>query len=139
MQTSPCYFNHFGYHELVWNTSCAVTLYVFDYPNWGNSTELVANFKMERVTPIDKKIAVSGNICKGWTIIIRLPKTGKVTYIWVLVCAVLALATFWIHPGSNARFIFGTTNLLILFLLMLEFRMSLPMAGAQMPLISQLN
>ncbi len=51
------------------------------------------------------------------------------------VAACLTLATFWTHPLSKSRLHLGTTNLILLVLLLLFLRSRLPMAGGQLPLI----
>ncbi len=55
----------------------------------------------------------------------------------VLVTACLTLATFWTHALSKSRIQLGTTNLIIIILLLLFLRSRLPMAGGQLPLIGQ--
>ncbi len=51
------------YKEQGWKVGCNVTLFVNEYgEGWSNVTELVANFRMDRLSKLDKKVAVLPNI-----------------------------------------------------------------------------
>ncbi len=80
---SGCYFPERVYKEGAWRVDCDVTLYLRQYYGWGNATgnfeenissptkndsppllllELVANLRLDRLSTLDKKVAVLPNI-----------------------------------------------------------------------------
>ncbi len=60
---SPCYFPGRIYRETAWKVKCNVSLFINEWgEGWSNITELVATFRMDRLSKLDRKVAVLPNI-----------------------------------------------------------------------------